>query len=155
MKKIIVTTDLSPESFSAFRTAKKYAHSDGETATIVVLCVLEDLAKTSVQFALGFAFLDTEGAFERMYKDVSAKLAKVVEEHFSGEKVEQIIIPAAQPVSRAILDFAATEKADMIVMATHGHTGIRHLILGSVVERVVRESDRPVLVVPATSPKES
>jgi nucleotide-binding universal stress UspA family protein len=46
-----------------------------------------------------------------------------------------------------ILRFADDEKADLIVMGTHGRTGIRHLIAGSVAERVVRASKVPVLTV--------
>ncbi len=47
-----------------------------------------------------------------------------------------------------ILALAQEEAFDLVVMGTHGHTGWRHLLLGSVAERVVRESSCPVLVVP-------
>jgi nucleotide-binding universal stress UspA family protein len=46
---------------------------------------------------------------------------------------------------RAILDTEEKVEADLVVMATHGRTGMAHLFLGSVAEKVVRDSKRPVL----------
>ena len=51
-----------------------------------------------------------------------------------------------------ILRAAAATDSDLIVMGTHGRTGLRRLLLGSVTEAVVRHSATPVLVVPGTSP---
>jgi nucleotide-binding universal stress UspA family protein len=48
---------------------------------------------------------------------------------------------------RTIVDEAVATKADLIVMGTHGRTGIAHLLLGSVAERVVRTAACPVLTV--------
>jgi nucleotide-binding universal stress UspA family protein len=47
----------------------------------------------------------------------------------------------------AILEVAAEVEADLIVMGTHGHTGLTHLLIGSVAEHVVRHSRIPVLTV--------
>jgi nucleotide-binding universal stress UspA family protein len=52
----------------------------------------------------------------------------------------------AEP-SKAILETAARDKFDLIVMGTHGHTGLVHMAMGSVAERVVRHSPCPVLTV--------
>ena len=43
---------------------------------------------------------------------------------------------------------AQVERADLIVTSTHGHTGLKHVLLGSTAEFVVRHATRPVLVVP-------
>jgi nucleotide-binding universal stress UspA family protein len=48
-----------------------------------------------------------------------------------------------------ILEAAAQHDCELIVMSTHGHTGLKHAILGSTAERVVRLSDRPVLTLRA------
>ncbi len=56
---------------------------------------------------------------------------------------------ATGPVAPAICSFAHEEDMGMIVMSTHGRTGARRRVLGSVTEQVVREAQRPVLVVPA------
>jgi nucleotide-binding universal stress UspA family protein len=50
-----------------------------------------------------------------------------------------------------ILRLAAEVGADIIVLGTHGRTGIEHLLLGSVAERVVRNSTLPVITVPSPS----
>jgi nucleotide-binding universal stress UspA family protein len=49
------------------------------------------------------------------------------------------------PPHRAILDYADENAIDLIVMGTHGRTGIERYLLGSVAEKVVRTSDVPVL----------
>ena len=52
---------------------------------------------------------------------------------------------------REILKKTQLEKVDLIVMGTHGRTGVEHLLLGSVAERVVRLSPCPVLTVRLSS----
>ena len=52
-----------------------------------------------------------------------------------------------------IVRIASEQSADLIVIATHGLTGWRHLVFGSVAEKVIRLSDRPVLVAPVHEPK--
>jgi nucleotide-binding universal stress UspA family protein len=47
-----------------------------------------------------------------------------------------------------IRNVARSKKADMIIMGTHGRTGIKHLLMGSVAEYVIRHSAIPVLVMP-------
>jgi nucleotide-binding universal stress UspA family protein len=53
------------------------------------------------------------------------------------------------PVGR-IIDYAADVNADLIVMATHGRTGLSHVLLGSVAEHVVRKAPCPVLTLKRT-----
>jgi nucleotide-binding universal stress UspA family protein len=66
-----------------------------------------------------------------------------------GYKVEAVAEFAA-PVAKGILDLADSRKADVIVIATHGRSGIGRLMLGSVADKVIRAADRPVLVVRPT-----
>ncbi|MCA9721025.1 MAG: universal stress protein, partial [Gemmatimonadetes bacterium] len=49
---------------------------------------------------------------------------------------------------QAIAEYARTHEVDLIAMSSHGRTGFRHLVLGSVSEAVIRHADRPVLVFP-------
>jgi universal stress protein A len=62
----------------------------------------------------------------------------------AGVPVETLVL-VGSPFSK-IIDTAASQAADLIVMGTHGRTGIRHWMLGSVAERVVRLAPCPVLV---------
>ena len=56
--------------------------------------------------------------------------------------------PEANYLVERLVDAAARElKIDLIVIATHGYTGVKHLVLGSTAERVVRHAGCPVLVV--------
>jgi nucleotide-binding universal stress UspA family protein len=148
MDKILVTTDFSDISRDAFEVTRTVAEKDKEKTKIVVLCVLEDLAKTSVQFAAGFTLFNLENAYERVFKDATAKVESIVAEHFSGLDAEGVVIPATGQVASNIIDFAKKEDMDLIVMATHGNSGVAGLILGSVTDRVIREASCPVLVVP-------
>jgi len=49
---------------------------------------------------------------------------------------------------KAIVDAAVAEGVDLIVMSTHGRTGLAHMLIGSVTERVLRRAPCPVLAVP-------
>jgi nucleotide-binding universal stress UspA family protein len=64
-----------------------------------------------------------------------------------GVEVEPVIIGEKTPAD-GIVDFAAINNIDMIVMGTLGITGLTHILLGSVAENVVRHAKRPVLVIP-------
>ena len=55
------------------------------------------------------------------------------------------------PAIHEILDYAAHQKIDLIVLATHGRTGLKHLLMGSVAENVVRSATCPVLTIRGTS----
>ena len=55
------------------------------------------------------------------------------------------------PPDRAIVDAAGTCRANLIVMSTHGRSGLRRMVLGSVAESVLRATPTPVLLVPADS----
>jgi len=54
--------------------------------------------------------------------------------------------------AQEISDLAKAEKFDLIVMGTHGRTGLQHVLLGSVAERVVRHAECPVLTVRQAKP---
>jgi len=57
------------------------------------------------------------------------------------------VIETAEPIHRTIIDYARDHDVDLIVMGTHGRTGLNRLVLGSVTERTLRTSPVPVLTV--------
>lgn len=66
----------------------------------------------------------------------------------AGVKARSISVPGDHAAA-GILDIAEDEQAEMIVLATHGRSGVGKWLLGSVAEKVVRSARRPVLIVPA------
>lgn len=66
----------------------------------------------------------------------------------------EIAVVTGEPAPE-IIRAAGEHHADLVVMATHGRTGLSHFFLGSVAERVVRESPVPVLTVRAGGPRHS
>ncbi len=77
---------------------------------------------------------------------VEKRLGRVAEEFLDDKTPRRIEVAIGKPAVE-ILRVAERTSADLIVMATHGRTGVDHLILGSVAQQVVRESPVPVLTV--------
>lgn len=67
----------------------------------------------------------------------------------AGVSARSVLI-TGDNAAAGILDVAADEDAEMIVLATHGRSGVGKWLLGSVAEKVVRSAQRPVLIVPAS-----
>ncbi len=68
----------------------------------------------------------------------------------AGVKVESQYAVKADDPAQNIIDYAKEHSISMVVMTTHGHGGIRRLLLGSVTDRVIRSCEVPVLVVPCS-----
>lgn len=85
-------------------------------------------------------------ALERSKQAAHEHLAGYVREHV-GEAVEAEAIVVEAMAVPAIVETAERRNADLIVMGTHGRSGLSRVMLGSVTERVLRETDRPVLTV--------
>jgi hypothetical protein len=89
-----------------------------------------------------------EAARRRCSKQMQAFLKRV---DFDGVPVDTSAIAGYCPA--AIYEAAEKEGADLIVISTHGRTGLRHAFLGSVAEGTVRRAGCPVLVVPSFARK--
>jgi nucleotide-binding universal stress UspA family protein len=68
----------------------------------------------------------------------------------AAEVTTQVLV--AREVAAAVADYAR-DRADLVVVSTHGRTGLRRVLLGSVAESVLRAAETPVLVVPAGEPE--
>jgi len=83
----------------------------------------------------------------KLAKFVDAHVAKYRKEHpGTVDDVEVTLHVEPGEPAETIAHYAARVQADLIVMATHGRTGLRHLVLGSCAEKVVRIAGCPVLV---------
>lgn len=143
-KKILVPVDFSPHSNLAFRYACLLARQFD--AKLSVIHVVDSLAY-SVTDTLNV--VEHRRALETLSTTLLDNLRAELEEQGLAVKTRVII---GTPY-RAILDQAVRGRIDLIVMGTHGRTGVEHLLLGSVAERVVRLSPCPVLTTRAPASK--
>jgi universal stress protein A len=143
IRKILVPLDFSPPSDHALTYAKALAAEFG--ASLHVLHVIEDRLMTGpwpVEVYLG----ELPRLREGLIKDAESRTLdclKAIEKSGIQATGEVLIGGPFQ----TIVDLALTSGVDLIVMGTHGRTGITHLLIGSVAERVIRHAPCPVLVV--------
>lgn len=141
--RILLTTDLSNESLRAFAPLAALAKAQG--STVLLLHVVEEVALTprGAPFA---ASIHLPGADEDK-KEAEEWLAAYGSSLLDGLPVELHVIKASN-VDAAIADFAAEHNVSLIAMASHGRSGFRALLLGSVAAGVLRHSALPVMVFP-------
>jgi nucleotide-binding universal stress UspA family protein len=142
LHRILVPTDFSKYSENAVRYAVAFAEKFG--AELHVLHVVQDLALFIPEAVLITPMVTPP--LEQFKAAARAALDKVIKEmNLTGLKVETEV---AQGVPfNEIVRTAREKDVDLIVMGTHGHTGLAHMLLGSVAEKVVRKAPCPVLTV--------
>ncbi len=139
--KILVPTDFSESARYALPfaidLAQKYA------ASLDILHVVEPIV-APVDFAWGtYSYPDIE---RQLSGYVDETIEKILQEQISEEIDKQSIILHGKPW-REIISYAREQSVDLIVMATHGLSGLSHALYGSTAEKVVRKAACPVLVV--------
>jgi nucleotide-binding universal stress UspA family protein len=143
-KKILVPVDFSPHSAEAVRVAADIAEQYHGSITLVHV-------HDPLPYALPSEFdVFTPAQEARLIAEFEKRLAVTqrAAESAGAQRVETRLLHG-QP-STAIVDAARSGQFDLIVMGTHGRTGIKHALLGSVAERVVRNAPCPVLTAKAT-----
>ena len=144
-KKIVLTTDLSPNANSASDHAVSIAKKFGSTIYLV------HVFECDIYYAAGTmesASMKAPKEFFRQAREVRKKALKEASHTLSaatGLPVNDVFLEGN--AAQEVVGFAKREKADCIVISTHGRSGITHLLFGSVAEKVVRLSDCPVLSV--------
>jgi len=146
VKKILAPTDFSDLSRVGLRYALDTARElNAEVIVQHVIPVGEDWFSAHQEFSPVRDLLsEQERLLDQFLRDNFAEFINLVEVR---QKVE-VGAPHAN-----IVDLAAREEVDMIVMSTHGRTGFSHVLLGSVTEKVVGRASCPVLVIPAIDRK--
>lgn len=141
IRHILAPTDFSEDSKQAILYANGWAQKVG--ARLSLLHVIQ-LSAHPVQGymvpELAMEFLD------ELEREASLQLAQLLPEAGDANVEVTRRVVVGVPYEK-ILETAAAENVDLIVMATHGRTGLPHLFLGSVAERVVRLAPCPVLTV--------
>ena len=139
LKQILVPIDFSDCSIKALEYALPLAKQFG--ASLRLLYVAQAVYPVA---ALGPLDLASLQAGERT--EAEEKLTQLVNKVVGNTARAEVLVTTGQP-SDEIARVARESETDLIVISTHGHTGIKHLWLGSVAEGVVRKSPCPVLVV--------
>lgn len=140
VKKILCPVDFSDCSKQAFPYAKMLAESLG--AEVMLLHVFEPYVLPLEYGLAPIPFFEIEAEAKR---NSQTQLDQIAKEDFSGVKVTSLI--GAGRSSDVILQTVKTHEADMIVLSTHGRTGLSHAFMGSTAEKVVRTANCPVLTV--------
>ncbi|MHC4269762.1 MAG: universal stress protein [Planctomycetota bacterium] len=150
MQHILVTTDFSKEAERAFDYAKEQLKLAGkEKGKITLLKVIDVVPPAGIKFEYGLAIVDKKGMVEKLHKQASEMIREIAKKRFTGLPVDTVVIKPKKATYQEIIKFAQANDVSLIVMSTHGRTGAKHFLLGSVAERVVRRSPCPVMVIPA------
>jgi nucleotide-binding universal stress UspA family protein len=137
---ILVPTDFSPPSTHAVEYARALAVRFGASVHLVNVCEDPPMAAAWTD-----AYAITLSQWrERLRTDAERQLAARAASLEGVPTTTEVLFGAP---ARAITDVAKERGVGLIVMGTHGHTGVTHLVLGSVAERVVRTAPCPVLTV--------
>ena len=142
IKNILLPTDFSNLSLSAARYAVDIAKQYG--AKVHLLNVLE---KTPPILAIRSLDLSEDKIIRTIDEDAQNSLNASLEKINKDKSVEIIPVIRKGVDFEVINDYCKSNKIDLIVIATHGRTGILHTLLGRVAEKVIRYATCPVLVI--------
>ena len=139
---ILVPVDGSETSYAAVAQAAELAKAFGGKITVVQVLALDPYIAAEYISAT-----QTNDLIERARTSVSKTLEETAAKFSDlGIPVEAKLLEG-QVVHREIIREAETSKADLIVIGSHGRTGLKRLFLGSVAQSVLGEAHIPVLVV--------
>jgi nucleotide-binding universal stress UspA family protein len=142
VKRILCPTDFSEPSYQAIKAAAELAeHFSAELLLLHAVTPIPILPQPMVSSSF-----DVGGYFQEIREAGRTALEEVARTRVpQGVQTRPLVVAgdAATEIARA----AADAGADLIVIATHGRTGWRHLVNGSVAEKVVRQARCPVLII--------
>jgi nucleotide-binding universal stress UspA family protein len=143
LKKVMVATDFSEPSDAALAYGRQLARTFG--AGLTLFHAADDIAARATG-GDGFAFIDP--TLQRQLEEAARikAVSLISDEDRDQLRAEAVVVIAVSPAA-AITDYARREQVDLIIVGTHGRSGVAHLVMGSVAERVVRTAPCPVLTV--------
>ena len=143
--RIVVPTDFSSASQKAFGYAREMASRHEAEVLLVHVMELPQYPTLFEGTALVVPPVDEE-LRNQLQKQLDAAAAEEFGKHGIGVRTSL----REGPPTQELLTCVEEEKADLVVIATHGYTGLRHMLLGSTTEQIVRLACCPVLTVRAT-----
>jgi len=142
LQRILVPTDFSKSSENALRYAVAFVEKFG--AQLSLLHVVQDMT-----WFIPEAILVAPAAIppvEQFHTAALTALERVIKGlNLPGIKTKADVRQGVP--FQTIIEFAREQNIDLIVMGTHGHTGLAHMLMGSTAEKVVRKAPCPVLTV--------
>ncbi len=142
LKRILLPTDFSEYSRRAQNYACAFAEQFG--AELHVLHVVQDLVALVPE--PGLAFPPPGDYMKELKESAERSLATVPDAKWAvGKKIVRSVRQG--PPFVEIIRYAKENDVDLIILGTHGRTGLSHMLLGSVAEKVVRKAPCPVLTV--------
>ena len=138
IRKILVATNLSRFSLEAVEYARQLAAP--RKAQLYLIHVIAPESEGV------FRDVDINKNVQNVKASLTYELEQLFTKHFKQEDNVACVIRSGD-VCKEIIKFAREESIDLIIMATHGRTGVTHVVMGSVAEKVVRYSSVPVLTI--------
>jgi len=143
-KNLLVPVDFSDTSVQAVRLAVKIAQTSGGKVNLVH--VGTDPAPYMAQLGASGSAGDVLRSLSRDLRAEQAhQLSQVARQEIPEAVQGEQLVRAGYPPT-VICELADAGEHDLVVMGTHGYTGVKHVLLGSVAERVIRHAAVPVLV---------
>ncbi len=140
-KRILVPHDFSPQATVALKSAAGLARTHGGALTVLHV-IVPFYVPADVPFGLA---ADTMPAPSAFVPEQRARLEKLVTKALGADAPPVTCTVDIGDASQCILD--AARRANLVVMSTHGRSGLKHLLIGSVAEKVVRHATVPVLTI--------
>jgi nucleotide-binding universal stress UspA family protein len=141
LKQILVPIDFSDYSKKALKYAFRFAEQFG--ASLALLYVVEPTVYPA-DFSFGqVGFPNVE---DELRKKGEEELQTMIAETLKGLVPASAVVKTGLPFVE-VTAYAAEHDIDLIIVATHGHTGVEHILFGSTAEKIVRKASCPVLVV--------
>ncbi len=142
LRRILLPTDLSEHSETAVPYACSLAERFG--AELHLLYVFEQYTGSS--YVPGVPLPAADSDMQQLKHDVAAAMAKWIDDDWAA-KLTIVRATCEGSAFVEIIRYAKQQDIDLIVMGTHGRSGVPHLLVGSVAEKVVRKASCPVLTV--------
>lgn len=146
-KKLLVAVDFSDGSERALQRGVDLARASGAELHVVSV---HDIPLSVAHMGVGVEAGLPGGVFdvlEQLREELQKKLDDL-KKRYADSGVKVVIHLSEGAAVDSIIGIADDIDADMLILGTHGRTGMQHLLIGSVAERVVRMAHRPVLTVP-------
>jgi len=148
MKKICIALDTSPSAENIAELG--YSYAKALNAEVTLVHVVNDVSYYTMNYdpIMGYAGFLTSNTLELVegLKKESENFLASSAKHLKDDTIKTKVLEGNS--ADAILEFASTWNADLIVMGTHSRSGFANLLMGSIAVEVVKHAEIPILIIP-------